>query len=73
MLHVHYTRPGRLRDFNRSVGRAVVGDDDFAMNSCVFESGDCLLYTSAYSFALVQTRQDDRKLECLCCVGTCRA
>ena len=61
--HLDHARAELLRDHNRPVGAAVVGDDDLAVETSGFERPLRALDAGGERLGLVQARHDDRDLD----------
>ena len=66
LLHMDHTSPVRFGDFNRAVGRAIVGDDDFSRQGGFGEGTQRFVDADAEGVCFVQTGNDDRDFRCWC-------
>src|ERR1017187_10211958 len=60
---MNYARPLRFGDLHRPIGRPVIADDYFTVDSGFPKTPDCFAYASAHSLSIVQTRHDDGQLD----------
>ena len=57
---VHHLHAAGLGDLDRAVGRAVVADDDLAVDACLVERGADLVDALAQTLLFVEDGEDDR-------------